>query len=122
MINNTEKSIAPMRMAAAKNTKLVKTRKNICKFAKIISGGDPNDRLTGSKNKLRARIMDKIIEINGQLTLEGKGLLNCARDNPKWFYEKIFVKVLPINIELSTASSPILIEIIENLCASGRRK
>ena len=58
-------------------------------------------RPKGSKNKTPARIVDKIIEINEQLELDGKGLLDCAKQNPKWFYEKIFIKVLPKPVDVS---------------------
>ena len=63
-------------------------------------------RPKGSKNKSPARIVDKITEIDDQLDLDGKGLLDCARQNPKWFYEKIFVKVLPkiIDVDLGSGS------------------
>ena len=71
-------------------------------------------RPKGSKNKSPARIVDKIIEIDEQLELEGNGLLDCARLNPKWFYEKIFIKVLPKNIDLGTESSPIEFTLIDS--------
>ena len=66
----------------------------------LFKNGNPG-RPKGSKNKSPARIVDKIIEIDGQLELDGKGLLDCAKQNPKWFYEKIFVKILPKPVDIS---------------------
>ncbi len=37
---------------------------------------------------------DLIFKVNSMLEEEEKGLLECALENPKWFYEKIFPKVL----------------------------
>ncbi len=71
-------------------------------------------RPMGSKNKTPAKLVDKILEIEGQLELDGKGLLDCARQNPPWFYEKIMAKVLPKNIEFGTEPGPVKIQIIDS--------
>ena len=83
-------------------TKLKKTAvKNLPKDknGKVLPGPG---RPVGSKNKLPTQIVDKLIEIDGQLELDGKGLLDCAKQNPKWFYEKIFVRVLPKPVDISS--------------------
>jgi hypothetical protein len=59
-------------------------------------------------------LVQKILEIDGILTLEKKGLLDCARKDPKWFYEKIMAKILPKNIEVGNESGPLKVEIIDS--------
>ena len=110
-------------MSGRKKSKSKKTPNNSSELLKrgdsngrFVKGSvpNPNGRPKGSKNKSPARIVDKIIEIDEQLELEGNGLLDCARLNPKWFYEKIFIKVLPKNIDLGTESSPIEFTLIDS--------
>ena len=96
-----------------KKAKPLNKRKSNGQFAK---GHKPkHGRPKGSKNKTPALLVQKIIEIEGTLTLEGKGLLDCARQDPAWFYEKILAKVLPKNIDLGTQDNkPLKVELIDS--------
>jgi hypothetical protein len=38
-------------------------------------------------NKVRKSILEELDQIDTQLELEGKGLADCARQNPQWYYE-----------------------------------
>ena len=64
-------------------------------------------RPKGAKNKIpsievkRLDIIDKIIAINADLDKEGKGLWDCARQDPKWFHTTFTARTLPKNIEIS---------------------
>ena len=101
----------------AKKAKKAQTRKerkkNGSKATQFKKGN--SGRPKGTKNKTPALLVQKIVEIEGTLTLEGKGLLDCARQDPAWFYEKILVKVLPKNIDLGTQNNkPLKVELIDS--------
>jgi len=90
-------------MAAKKKPAKRRTvRKKNGQFTK----GNPG-RPKGTPNKTPTQLVSKILEIDGQLSLEGKGLLDCAKQDPKWFYEKILAKVLPKNIDFSMGDEKI---------------
>ncbi len=99
----------PKKKAKKKVAPRIKRRKN-GQFAKKNGAGRPR----GTKNKTPALLVQKILDIDGKLTLEKKGLLHCARKDPKWFYEKIMAKILPKNIELGTEGGPLKVEIIDS--------
>ena len=50
-------------------------------------------RPKGCKNKVSKNIVDQIIAINAKLDKEGKGLKDCAEQDPKW-YHSIFTRAI----------------------------
>lgn len=72
-------------------------------------------RKPGSKNKLKQNLVKEILEIHAQLKKEKKGLLDCARQNPKWFCERFLVAVLPKNIDLNMGEDNILEIILKKI-------
>ena len=82
--------------AKRKAPKVLKHRNNKGQYKKGAVG-----RPVGTKNKTPSQLVSKILDIEGTLSLEGKGLLDCARQDPAWFFEKILAKVIPKNIDFS---------------------
>ena len=62
------------------------------------AGGRPK----GSKNKKPAILVDKILEIEEYLATKGKGLKECAEQDPQWFFEKLLAKILPKPVDVSS--------------------
>ena len=62
--------------------------------------GNPAGKPKGAKNKLRANLVQEILEIAQELKDEGIGLLDTAKGNPKWFFEHFVKGLIPKNIEL----------------------
>lgn len=58
-------------------------------------------RPKGSKNKAPAKLIDMIIEIAAELEKKKIGLKQCAEQNPAWFFERIFARILPKPIDVS---------------------
>jgi hypothetical protein len=57
-------------------------------------------RPKGSKNKLRNDLVQEILEIAEALKKEKKGLLNTAKEHPKWFFEHFVKALIPKNVEV----------------------
>ena len=55
--------------------------------------GNRRGRPPGAKNKIPGALKEKVMFIVGELECQGRGLLECAQEDPRWFYEH-FVKVL----------------------------
>ena len=81
-------------MAADRKTALKNLKK--ARAAKTTPGRKP-----GSKNKLKQNLVEEIIEVHEQLKKEGKGLLDCAKQNPKWFCERFLVAIIPKNVDFN---------------------
>ena len=68
-------------------------------------GNKLGGRHKGSKPAVPAAVRisakDRVDEVDAQLTADGVGLAVQAKNNPAWFYEKIWVKILPKNMEVS---------------------
>jgi hypothetical protein len=59
-------------------------------------GGRPK----GSKDKIPRALKDKVLTIAQQLEAEGKGLLDCARNDPPWFYQNFVKAMLPKEVDV----------------------
>ena len=68
---------------------------------------NPKGRPKGSKNAVsnayRVSSNDRIHEVDAHLTAKKTGLKECAEQDPKWFYEKVWAKTTAKAIELSGA-------------------
>lgn len=62
-------------------------------------------RPVGSKNKLRAPLVEEVLAIAEELNRNGKGLRKCAMDDPRWFCETFLKNMLPRNIDVRAAIS-----------------
>lgn len=62
---------------------------------------NPNGRRKGSRNKIQRDAQLTVDEIAEYLTDKGKGLKECAEENPKWFFETFFKLRIPKAIEIS---------------------
>jgi hypothetical protein len=69
------------------------------RFRKGLSG-NPNGRPKGAKNKLPRNLVDRVLEISAKLDEQGKGLQDCAEQDPKWFFENFIKPILPKNVDL----------------------
>jgi hypothetical protein len=63
--------------------------------------GNPNGRPKGSRNKLRANLVEEIISIAEELEDKGVGLRACANENPSWFLEQFVKPIIPKNVDLN---------------------
>lgn len=75
--------------------------------------------MAGAKNKVAKAVKisakDRVEEVDAELTLTNQGLAVQSKNDPKWFYEKIWVKILPKNTELSGPNGgpiPTTVEIV----------
>jgi hypothetical protein len=55
--------------------------------------GNPKGKPPGTKSRLAQGIVEKIVQINAELDAEGKGLADCAKQDPKW-YHSIFTRAI----------------------------
>ena len=62
--------------------------------------GFPKGRPKGSKNKLRANLVQEILEIAEYLKGKKLGLKETAKQNPRWFFENFLKSLIPKNIEV----------------------
>jgi hypothetical protein len=68
--------------------------------------GNPTGRRPGSRNKRSKAILDKILKVTEELQRSPKtSLAAIAREDPKWFYERILKMVLPKNLEILNESA-----------------
>lgn len=69
---------------------------------------NPAGRKPGTKNKLRKPLVDEIFAISEKLASEGKGLEDCAKQDPAWFFVNFLKNLIPKNIEVTgTGGGPI---------------
>jgi hypothetical protein len=61
---------------------------------------NPAGRPKGTKNKLRGDLVQQILDIAESLAKEKKGLKDCARQDPSWFYTNFLKGLIPKNIEV----------------------
>ena len=69
------------------------------RFKKGFSG-NPDGRPKGAKNKLPRNLVDRVLEISASLEEQGKGLQQCAEQDPKWFFENFLKPMIPKNVLL----------------------
>jgi hypothetical protein len=65
------------------------------------NNANPNGRPKGSKNKVTTDIVQLILKVDQNLTKAKKGLNVQAKADPSWFYEKIFAKVIPKDVNVN---------------------
>lgn len=56
-------------------------------------------RPKGSKNKIPGDLKERVMRIVEELDAKGKGLTDCANQDPKWFFENFVKPLLPKNVE-----------------------
>ncbi len=71
----------------------------MAKFKKGQSG-NPNGRPKGIKDNRTATILDIINSAHKDLVKAKKSLSVQAKDDPKWFYEKIWAKLIPRDVKI----------------------
>ena len=59
------------------------------------------NKKTVKKRLIQGNILERVEEINIGLDAEGKGLMDCARQDPKWFHQNFTAKTIPRNMETS---------------------
>jgi hypothetical protein len=72
------------------------------RFKKGLSG-NPDGRPRGSRNKLPKNLIDRVLAVSANLEEQGKGLQDCAEQDPKWFFENFFKPMIPKNVLLGGA-------------------
>jgi hypothetical protein len=73
---------------------------------------NPNGRPKGARNKLPRDLVERIMRIADDLEAQGKGLLECAKQNPFWFYTTFVRPLIPKNAQLDT-SEPLVIKFLD---------
>jgi hypothetical protein len=68
-------------------------------------GNKLGGRKKGGQNSVpkavRISAKDRVDEVDFDLTKKGQGLAVQAAADPKWFYEKIWPKILPKNVDVN---------------------
>jgi hypothetical protein len=82
------------------------------RYKKGISG-NPDGRSRGAKNKLPRNLVDRVLEISANLEEQGKGLQECAGQDPKWFFENFLKPMIPKNVLLGQTeqAEPLRVEV-----------
>ena len=62
--------------------------------------GNPNGRPRGSKNKRTTDVLALIQTAHNSLVKAKKDLSVQAKTDPKWFYEKIWSKIIPKDVQI----------------------
>ncbi len=70
-------------------------------------------RPKGVPNKRNAILRDLIMDIHKDLENKGKGLTECAKQNPKWFYENFIKPMLPKEISLDPETAETIVNIMQ---------
>ena len=58
-------------------------------------------RPKGAKNKIKKNLVDQIIQIAEDLDAKGKGLKDCATQDPGWFYTNFLKGLIPKNVSVT---------------------
>jgi len=83
--------------------------------------GNPKGKPKGTKNKLRTNLVQEILDIAEQLKKDKKGLDECAKSNPKWFFENFLKGLLPKNIEIDLPDEIVIkTELVKKPKSSGK--
>jgi hypothetical protein len=71
-------------------------------MAKFKAGqsGNPKGRPKGIKDKRTTEVLEIINSAHEDLVKAKKSLSAMAQDDPKWFYEKIWVKIIPKDVQV----------------------
>ena len=62
---------------------------------------NPGGRKKGSKNKLPRDMVQRILVINKELDEAGKGLSDCASEDPKWFHSTFTRAIVPKDVNVN---------------------
>jgi hypothetical protein len=65
--------------------------------------GNKAGRPKGAKNKVPHDIVKKILDVTNSLEKQGKGLKDCAEEDPAWFYSNFLKGLIPKNVDLTVA-------------------
>ena len=63
--------------------------------------GNKRGRPKGAKNKVPSSIVEHILQVTKTLEKEGKGLEDCAKEDPAWFYSTFLKNLIPKNIDVN---------------------
>ena len=75
---------------------------------------NPAGRPIGAKNKVPRDLVERVLQISANLEEQGKGLLDCAEKDPRWFFENFLKPMIPKNVSLAgiEPAAPAKIEIV----------
>lgn len=62
--------------------------------------GNPAGRKKGVPNKITGQLIEEIRVIHEILEKKGKGLKDCAKKDPEWFYTNFVKLLIPKSLEL----------------------
>lgn len=84
--------------------------------------GRPKGALNKVPKQYKISARERVDEVDAELTEAGQGLAVQAKLNPQWFYEKVWVKILPKPVEVSGSDGgPIQIALTERLTKALER-
>lgn len=63
--------------------------------------GNKRGRPKGAKNKVPTNIVERILAVTEELEKSGKGLAQCAQQDPAWFYSNFLKGLIPKNVDLN---------------------
>lgn len=64
-------------------------------------GNRGKGRKPGAKNKRTQNLLQKLDEIDAFLESKGKGLKECANEDPKWYAENFIKPRIPKNLDVN---------------------
>ena len=64
------------------------------------TSNNPAGKPKGCKNKVSKNIVEQIIAINADLDRQGKGLKDCAEQDPKWYHSIFTRAVIPKDVNV----------------------
>ena len=74
--------------------------------------GNPKGRPKGIKDKRTTEVLEIINSAHKDLIKAKKSLSVMAKKDPKWFYEKIWVRIIPKDVKLEVDLSKGLAEAV----------